>query len=110
MHSLIHYTKNHTTCKVIYLHVEATNELAIPFYEKKGFIYFYTHKDYYSIEQELNDGLVYIQYINESKPYKPSLENWYRRHGLLGNNPVGQCFRKPFNSLRNFLQRSFSQP
>ena len=101
MQSLLQYVHTQTTCKVVYLHVEAVNETAIKFYKNRGFTCFCTHKGYYSIEQSPGDGLVYLQYANDGKPYKPSIENWWRRM-----NPFSQCLEGPLN----FIKRQMSAP
>lgn len=109
MKSLLQYVHTQTMCKVVYLHVEAANEIAIRFYENRGFTCFCTHKGYYSIEQTPGDGLVYLQYANDGKPYKPSIENWLRRMNPFSQrrmNPFSECLEGPLK----FIQRQMSAP
>jgi ribosomal protein S18 acetylase RimI-like enzyme len=111
MHSLVQYADSCTTCKLVYLHVEDGNNVAINFYKKRNFKFFCLHNDYYTLEGEPNDGLVYIQYFDGVLPYEPGFENWCRRN--TWSRPFHQCltgaFKKPFNPFKRW-QRSISLP
>lgn len=114
MTSLVNFTNHQTVCKVIYLHVEADNSTAIRFYQRRGFSYHCTDRGYYTMpeDEKPSDGHVYLQYINNGRPYKPSVENWCRRN--VWTNPIGQCLagavRGPWNSIKHAWQRSLSSP
>ena len=71
------------TCKdtrVVYLHVESTNNAAITFYELCGFHYFTCIPKYYYPEGIIADGLVYVMYINGGQPYNGGTRNWDYRY------------------------------
>lgn len=68
--SLISYltAKDRYNCKAIYLHVLATNCVAIKFYEKRRFKVHSFLPYYYSIQGKPRDGYLYVLYINGGKP------------------------------------------
>lgn len=82
------------TTRVIYLHVESTNNVAITFYEKKQFSYFSTIYGYYQFERNTSaDGLVYVMCVNNGRIYGGGLGNWCRRH-IPVVYPVIKCFKE----------------
>lgn len=68
--SLISYltAKDRYNCKAIYLHVLASNCVAIKFYEKRRFKAHSFLPYYYSIQGKPRDGYLYVLYINGGKP------------------------------------------
>lgn len=68
--SLISYltAKDRYNCKAIYLHVLATNCVAIKFYERRRFKVHSFLPYYYSIQGKPRDGYLYVLYINGGKP------------------------------------------
>lgn len=114
MRSLINYSITDTNCNMIYLHVEAVNSTAITFYKRRGFIQHCIDIGYYMLPGDTtqSDGLVLKLYINNGKPYKPSIENWCKRN--IWSNPIGQCLvgvvKGPFSTIKHIWQRSVSSP
>ncbi|XP_069123321.1 N-alpha-acetyltransferase 60-like [Argopecten irradians] len=68
--SLISYltSKDRCNCKAVYLHVLATNLIAIRFYEKRRFQAHSFLPYYYSIQGKPRDGYLYVLYVNGGKP------------------------------------------
>jgi len=61
-------SKDHLTCKAVFLHVLSSNETAIHFYEKRHFIKHSFLPLYYSIQGKLRDGFSYVLYLNGGHP------------------------------------------
>jgi hypothetical protein len=68
--SLLSYlvSKERFACKAIYLHVLATNSVAIRFYERRNFRPHSFLPFYYSIQGKPRDGYSYVLYINGGQP------------------------------------------
>ena len=68
--SLLSYltSKEGTGCKAIYLHVLATNTIAIRFYERRNFRPHSFLPFYYSIQGKPRDGYSYVLYVNGGQP------------------------------------------
>jgi len=69
----------------VYLHVLATNLIAIRFYEKRRFQAHSFLPYYYSIQGKPQDGYLYVLYINGGKPpwsilYPFLSEGRYKQH------------------------------
>jgi len=66
---LSHLTsKDHHTCKAVFLHVLCTNSRAIRFYEKRHFSRHSFLPLYYAIQGKLKDGFSYVLYLNGGHP------------------------------------------
>jgi len=66
---LSHLTsKDHHTCKAVFLHVLCTNSRAIRFYEKRHFTRHSFLPLYYAIQGKLKDGFSYVLYLNGGHP------------------------------------------
>ncbi|KAL8601517.1 hypothetical protein ACOMHN_000459 [Nucella lapillus] len=68
--SLLSYltSKERVGCKAVYLHVLATNTVAIRFYERRNFKPHSFLPFYYSIQGKPRDGYSYVLYINGGQP------------------------------------------
>ena len=60
--------KAETDCKAVYLHVLCTNQVAIDFYERRGFQQRIYLPSYYTIKGQLQDGHCYVLYMNDGEP------------------------------------------
>lgn len=60
-------TKEHCNCKAVYLHVLASNQVAIRFYEKRRFKAHSFLPYYYSIQGKPRDAYLYVIYLNGGK-------------------------------------------
>lgn len=61
-------SKDHHTCKAVFLHVLCTNSRAIRFYERRHFAKHSFLPLYYSIQGKLKDGYSYVLYLNGGHP------------------------------------------
>lgn len=105
-------TANHTaqssTTRVIYLHVESTNNVAITFYEKKRFSYFSTIYEYYRFENNNSaDGLVYVMCINNGRLYQGGLRNWCRRY-FVSSISIMNCFKEACEGTIELVKNAFN--
>ncbi|CAG2223907.1 N-alpha-acetyltransferase 60-like [Mytilus californianus] len=60
-------TKERSNCKAVYLHVLATNHIAIRFYERRRFKAHSFLPYYYSIQGKPRDAYLYVIYLNGGK-------------------------------------------
>ena len=60
-------TKERSNCKAVYLHVLATNHIAIRFYERRRFKAHSFLPYYYSIQGKPRDAYLYVLYVNGGK-------------------------------------------
>lgn len=58
----------HSECKVVFLHVLASNQTAIRFYERRNFRVHARLPSYYAINDGPCDGFSYVLYINGGQP------------------------------------------
>ena len=61
----------HSKCKAIYLHVITDNSPAIAFYQKFNFSLHSRIRDFYTVNNGLQDGYLYVMYINDGLPPNP---------------------------------------
>ena len=61
-------TPEQCNCKAVYLHVLASNQVAVQFYENRRFYKFRYLPLYYSINGAHRDGHLYVLYINGGEP------------------------------------------
>ena len=101
---LLHAQKQEET-RAVYLHVESTNNIAITFYERKGFHYFTTVLGYYFLEGSRADGVVYVMFMNGGKCYQGGLKNWYKRY--VKSRSLGQCFSRVYDCTFELLKNVF---
>ncbi len=108
MEGLLSSAQEQIDARVIYLHVESTNNTAIAFYERCGFHYFNIIPGYYHLEGSAANGLVFVKFINGGILYEGGLRNWCKRHLTQGS--VGQCFNSfikvyeyTFEAVKNVL-------
>ena len=68
--SLLSYltSKERVSCKAVYLHVLATNTVAIRFYQRRSFHPHSFLPFYYSIQGKPRDGYSYVLYVNGGQP------------------------------------------
>ena len=82
--SLLSYltSNERVSCKAVYLHVLATNSIAIRFYQRRSFHPHSFLPFYYSIQGKPRDGYSYVLYINGGQPpwslIYPLLLHWLR--------------------------------
>lgn len=64
----IAFAETRPTCVVVYLHVLWSNETAISFYLRHGFLKLRTVRDYYLIDGRREDCHVLVHYVNGGRP------------------------------------------
>ena len=102
MQGLLYRAKHDRDNKVIYLHVESTNDTAIQFYEKQDFHYFTSIPGYYSLEGNPADGIVYVIFVNGGIPYQGGFRSWCRRY--VKQSSVGQCISQAFDGPVEYIK------
>ena len=97
----------HPDCKAVYLHVEATNAVAVSFYSRRGFELFCRVPDYYTIHHTPADGLLYVSYVNGGVAYNGSFSSWCQRYVV--DSFIGRCLSGvvsgPLNSISSFWSK-----
>ena len=68
LHALIERNILDKHCKALYLHVLASNEPAIQFYEKNKFQRRKYLQNYYLFDEKWHDAFLYVLYVNNGKP------------------------------------------
>ncbi|KAK7113560.1 N-alpha-acetyltransferase 60-like [Littorina saxatilis] len=110
--SLLSYltSKESVGCKAIYLHVLATNTVAIRFYERRNFRPHSFLPFYYSIQGKPRDGYSYVLYVNGGQP-PWSLIDYISHCGsmIYKLQPCGLP-RHLYRAVRNVIQRFLSRP
>ena len=99
MDGLLSHAHGQIDSRVVFLHVESTNNTAIMFYEQRGFCYFTAIPGYYHLEGNAANAIVYVTYINGGKHYEGGLKNWCKRYVMQGS--AGQCFNTFFKVYEN---------
>ena len=100
--SLLSYltSNERVSCKAVYLHVLATNSIAIRFYQRRSFHPHSFLPFYYSIQGKPRDGYSYVLYINGGQPpwslIYPLLLHWLWSVGALC------CYTGWLRSVRAF--------
>lgn len=94
---------SHPYCKVVYLHVEASNTNAIDFYCKRNFMLFTRVPGYYHIKGRPADGLLYISFINGGIKYDGSLGSWWQRN-ISEQNVCACLISGPARFIRALLR------
>ncbi|XP_076458209.1 N-alpha-acetyltransferase 60-like [Babylonia areolata] len=110
--SLLSYltSKERVGCKAVYLHVLATNTVAIRFYERRNFKPHSFLPFYYSIQGKPRDGYSYVLYVNGGQP-PWSLIDYISHCGSLiyKLQPCGLP-RHLYRAVRNMIHRFLSRP
>jgi len=91
-------SKDHHTCKAVFLHVLCSNSRAIRFYEKRLFSKHSFLPLYYSIQGKLKDGFSYVLYLNGGRP------PWSFRSSLRSSATALASLRPCALSSRLFLR------
>ena len=107
MQRLLYHAETQKDTRVVYLHVESTNNVAISFYERFGFHYFTEIPGYYHLEGSAADGLVYVIYMNGGSPYQGGFRNWYKRYVRQGS--IGQCFGRAYENSVELIKNAFQR-
>ncbi|VDH91614.1 Hypothetical predicted protein [Mytilus galloprovincialis] len=99
-------TKERSNCKAVYLHVLATNHIAIRFYERRRFKAHSFLPYYYSIQGKPRDAYLYVIYLNGGKtgPFDSDANESSVDKGLIlfpekdGKAEPQKGWRRPFVS------------
>jgi len=91
-------SKEHHTCKAVFLHVLCTNSRAIRFYECRNFAKHSLLPLYYSIQGKLKDGYSYVLYLNGGHP------PWSLRSSVAASVSAIAAFSPCKMSSRFFLR------
>ena len=71
MEKVLEWAHEDPSCKALYLHVIDYNKSAMDFYVRQGFFRFSRVEDFYPIDGESHDALIYAMYLNGGQPPPP---------------------------------------
>ncbi|XP_025099383.1 N-alpha-acetyltransferase 60-like [Pomacea canaliculata] len=110
--SLLSYltSKEASGCKAVYLHVLATNTVAIRFYERRNFRPHSFLPFYYSIQGKPRDGYSYVLYINGGQPPWSFIDYIAHCGSLISKLQPCGLPRQLYRAVRNMVQRFLSRP